>query len=164
MLTGRETPKRCLVLSLYPEIHSLLIPLCEEFNLLPDFMVYRKSALSYFLQYKHSLIIVDAHFLPRFAFRLVQLFKIAHREPAVVVLNDTGKSLAGFERLSGYCVRVVEEPFTHGGVQVVLAEAVGVMNRMVQAVFVKNLLVQIGIVVPLVGLMVYLLVRGGVGP
>jgi len=162
MLTSKEASKRCLVLSSYPEIHSLLIPLCKEYNLLPDVMAYRKSALSYFLQYKHPLIIVDAHFLPRFAFRLVQLFKIAHREAAVVVLNDTGKSMAGFEHLEGYCVRVVEKPFTTDSVRVALASTIEAVKKTVHAIFIKNLLMQIGIALPLVAaLIVYLLVRGG---
>ncbi|MBN1760974.1 MAG: hypothetical protein JW863_21785 [Chitinispirillaceae bacterium] len=149
---------------MYSDIKILMIPLCKEFNLNPDFLLDRKSALSYFLQYKHPIIVVDAQFLPRFAYRLVQIFKIAHREPAVVVLNDTGKSLAGFEQLDGYCVRVVDEPYSIDGLRGALADVADVMSRMVKAVFVKNLLVQLGIVLPLVGLVLYLLVRRGGGP
>jgi DNA-binding response OmpR family regulator len=164
MQANNESPKRCLILSTHPEIQNLLIPLFKELHMIPDFVQSRKNALNHFLQYKHSLVVIDASFLPRFSYRLVQIFKIAHREPAVVVLNDTGKSLAGFEQLDGYCVRVVDEPFAINGLRGALADVADVMRRMVQAAFMKNLLVQVGVLVPLVGLIVYFLIRGCVVP
>lgn len=160
MLTNNEATKRCLILSRYSDIRTLLTPLCEEFNLIPDFIFDRKSALNYFLQYKHSFIVIDAQFLPRFAFRLVQIFKIAHRQPAVLILNSSGNNLAGFEWLEGYYIRVVEHPFTADGIRNAISEAINQTNRIVRAVFVKNLLVQSGIAVPLIMLLLYLLTRG----
>ena len=158
MLTNNESPKRCLILSTYPNIHALLSPLCEEFNFIPDFLFDRKSALNYFLKYKHSFIVIDAQFLPRFAFRLVQLFKIAHREPAVLILNTSGKNLTGFERLEGFCIKIAEQPFSQTSLRIVLIKTMELFYHEVRSIFFKNFIAQIVMVLPLlIALLILLL-------
>ena len=149
MLTNNNTLRRCLVLSAYTEIQNITSSIFNELNLLPDFANSWKEALGYFLQYKHFLLLVDARFLPRFPYRLLQLFKIAHREPAVVVLNETGKNLAGFYRLDDCCIKIIEPPVSPEKLSAALREAEGVLRTRVHSAFIKNMAVQIGVLLPL---------------
>ena len=160
MLKKNFSRQRCLVLTKNSDTREIVHPFFATTLYIVDYFDDRKNAVRCFLQYKHSLVIIDAQFLPRFAFRLVQFFKIAHRVAAVVVLNAMKKNCTGFERLERHAVRVVNEPFTRDTIQAALTGAIDEMNRMTRAVFLRNLLIQAGAALPVAALVVYMVVRG----
>lgn len=122
-----------------------------------DFAPTRKEALRRFLQSKHALLCVDAEFLPRFPYRLEQLFKIAHRTPAVLILNHNGKNILGFRFLKECVIDVVPVPVEQNGLKKDLNDLVQRSRQRTHRQFTKQVSVLGGVMVPLVILLLYLI-------
>lgn len=156
MLTSNRSGFRCLVLSTSHKAVEFLRTILPGMNFKTDFVQTRKEALRLFLQSKHTLLCVDAEFLPRFPYRLEQLFKIAHRTPAVLILNHSEKNILGFKFLKECVIDVVPEPLEQNRLSQVLNDVVQKSRKRTHRQFYKQVSVLAGVMIPLFILLLYL--------
>lgn len=159
MLTINRSPQRCLILSNdTPSIQSLKT-VFENRGDPVDCFNDRKSALRCFLQYRHDLFCMDAEFLPRHPHRLLQLFKMAHRTPGMIIFNQRGKNIAAFKYIKDSIIEIVEAPFDIVAIQNVLTTVVERLKTRTRSLFIRDLLIQVGVAIPVLILLIYLLLK-----
>jgi hypothetical protein len=78
-----------------PEHAAILISLGYEVQIICT----RGEALRKFMVVKPSLLLVHRTFLPSFPHRLIQMFKMAHRTPAVLLLAEEVSQVWGYLHL-----------------------------------------------------------------
>ncbi len=78
--------ERCLVCCREETISSRHIALLISAGYEVEVVRSRLDAMRAFMARKHSLLLIESLFLPAHAQRLIQLFKLAHRTPAVLYL------------------------------------------------------------------------------
>jgi DNA-binding NtrC family response regulator len=158
MLIKNQSTNRCLVCLNDNKLKRMLQHILDGSNFHTDYVNDRKNALKYFLQYKPCLLCIDADFLPRFPFRLVQLFKIAHRMPGVLIFNTSYNNLAGYACLKNNFIKVVDAPFTDNAIESTLRRIVDSLTICTINDFSKNLLLLLGIAAPVLLFTVYCII------
>jgi DNA-binding response OmpR family regulator len=157
-----QPKKRCLLLSTDQSVIAELNALLLEAGYVVDILSDRKSALYSFLHYRHHLFVLDVSFLPRYPYRLMQLFKIAHRTPGVLILNGSGKDLTGFIYLPEGVIEIVEAPFKKDRFHSALEQIDDKISARTRELFFRDWMVQAGIAVPVIILLIYLVLKYGV--
>ncbi len=153
--------KRCLLLSTDQSVITELNTLLVDAGYIVDILSDRKSALHSFLHFRHHLFILDACFLPRYPYRLIQLFKIAHRTPGVLILNEPGKDLTGFIYLPEGVIEIVEAPFKKDHIYSALKKIDDKISARTRKLFFRDWMIQVGIALPVVILLIYLVLKYG---
>lgn len=158
MLIHNRTTKRCLLLSKDSALIESVKNVLHELNFQIDLIHDRKTALKCFIQYRHYFFLIDAEFLPRYPYRLLQFFKMAHRTPGVVIFNGLGRDLTGFNYLKDGIIEIVESPYDKETLVRTFNSINKTLTARTKSLFVKDLLVQVGIALPLIAALVYFLV------
>lgn len=158
MLIKNQSIRRCLVLSKNSQLKEMLRQILDELQFQTDLVGDRKNALKLFLQYKHYLICVEAQFLPRFPFRLMQTFKIAHRTPGIMIFNESNKNLSGFTCLRNNFIKVVETPFINHKIKSSICEINNALTIWTKNDFIKNLILLLSISIPAICFTIYFIV------
>ena len=151
---------RCLVLSRDVSLRSTLNAVLPNLGYTVDLETERKNAITKFLKNRHSLILLDAQYLPRQPARLILLFKMAHRNPAVVIFSKGEKNTIAYLYLKDGIFEMIQVPFKINQLVVTVKRAGDYLRMKSRALFLRDLMVHVGLAVPVVVLLTYLLARG----
>lgn len=117
----------------------------------------RKNALLLFLQCKHSLVLLDEDFLPRFPHRLHQFYKMAHRTPGIIIFRKSKKDLSGYCFLAEGFVEIIDVPFTNEKLMLALKQTDRYMRLHSKSIFFRGLLIHVSLAIPVLLLLTILL-------
>ncbi|MBN1306529.1 MAG: hypothetical protein JXA18_01330 [Chitinispirillaceae bacterium] len=159
MLIHNRTPQRCLILSENTQLVQSLKTILKEREIYSDSFNDRKSALKSFFLYRHAFFLLDATFLPRHPHRLLQLFKMAHRTPGVIIFNGIRKNIVGFKYIKDSIIEIVEAPIDESSIRYTLDLVDERLRSRTRNLFIRDLLIQAGVAIPVLILLVYLLLR-----
>ena len=159
MLIHNRPPQRCLILSENNQLIQTLKTIVENRGISYDSFSDRKSALKSFFLYRHALIFLDAKFLPRYPHRLLQLFKMAHRAPGVIIFNEMGKNIIGFKYIKDSVIEIIEAPFDENSIRNKLDLVDTRLKSRTRNLFIHDLVIQAGVAVSILMLLIYLLLR-----
>ncbi len=150
--------QRCLILSKDSHFIDRVKEMLVKTGLYSvDTATDRKNALLLFLQCKHSLVLLDEDFLPRFPHRLHQFYKIAHRTPGIIIFRKSGKDLSGYCFLAEGFVEIIDVPFTNEKLMLTLKQTDRYMRLHSKSIFFRGLLIQVGLAIPVMVLLIILL-------
>jgi len=158
MIHRNISRERCLVCcpeGLFTSEHAaLLLPLGYEVKVVNN----HNDALRSFFAVKPSLFLIHHSFLPAFPHRLIQLFKMAHRTPVVLLLAEKITQVWGYLHLKN------EGDFEFIGTPLRLEDltlGVKLASHRLKAtrrkLFLTDLLTHVGLALPVLGLLVYLI-------
>jgi len=136
-------------------LESVLLKAGYSVNTVSD----RKTGLQLFLQYKPGMVLLDEEFLPRFHHRLLQFYKVAHRSPGIVIFKRSQKDLSGYRFLTDEIIEEIRVPFKIEELLVILKQITNYMQIKARALFYKDLLVHVGLAVPVIIFLVVLLIK-----
>lgn len=159
MLIHNRAFKRCLVLSRNEDFLKIVNDILTDQNLHVDNFFERKAALKCFLQYRHHLLLIEDAFLPRYPYRLLQFFKMAHRTPGVIIFNFTGKDLTGYSYLNEEIIRIITPPINKDRLEKSFNQISTVLSNNTKRYFKKDFLIQFVIAFPLVILTIYFIIQ-----
>jgi DNA-binding response OmpR family regulator len=151
--------KRCLVVSTNESLIATAENMLRQIGYNVDIVKNRKNALEFFLLHKHYLLLLDAEFLPKHPYRLIQLFKMAHRNPGVLILSKPENDLTGYTCLQGGIIRIINTPFKTERLLMTLKQTCDSLTMMNQSLFFKDLLIYASLCFPVVLVLMYLLVN-----
>ncbi len=152
--------QRCLILSKDDSFITRVEELLLKTGLyLVDTATDRKVALMLFLQCKHSLVLLDEDFLPRFPHRLHLFYKIAHRTPGIIIFRKSKKDLSGFCFLTEGFVEIIDAPFANEKLMLILKQADRYMRLHSKSIFFKGMLIHMGLAIPVLLLLTMLLFK-----
>lgn len=157
MLNYNKTTNRCLILLDNPLLVESLEKICRNLDFTVEVSTTRKNALQLFMQYRHYLFIVDAKFLPRFPFRLLQMFKMAHRTPGVIILNSSDRDLTAFKYLGDEIIEIVSYPFLKDKIIEKILSIEDVVEKKTKKLFAIEFMALSAITIPLLLYLCYLL-------
>ncbi|NLL12580.1 MAG: hypothetical protein GX267_04170 [Fibrobacter sp.] len=150
--------QRCLVLSKDSSFITRVEELLLKTGLYSvDTATDRKIALLLFLQCKHSIVLLDEDFLPRFPHRLHLFYKIAHRTPGIIIFRKTKKDLSGYCFLTEGFVEIIDMPFANEKLMLALKQTDRYMRLHSKSIFFRGLLIHVGLAVPVLLLLAVLL-------
>jgi len=159
MLTNNESHLRCIILSKDCLQMQGFIKGLEEKGIIVHCFSKRKSALSSFLQYRHTYFITEAGYLPRYPFRLLELFKIAHRTPGMIILNPTAKAIAGFKYIKNSIIEIIDGQYESEMVENTFKLVEKRLSERARKLFMRDMTILLISAVPLVVLSSFLLCR-----
>lgn len=151
--------KRCLILINDNLIQSTVETLLNKTGYIVDVVKTRKKALSVFLQYKHSLVFIDEESLPRYPYRLLQFYKAAHRTPGIIIFRKSEKDLSGYCLVNDGAIEIIDVPFTIEDIVVALKQTDSYMCAFSKSLFYKDFLILLGLAIPVMLLLTYLLAK-----
>ena len=139
-----------------PEHAALLFSLGYEVKLVCD----RNNALREFVAIKPSLLLVHHTFLPAFPYRLIQLFKMAHRTSAVLLLAEEVTQVWGYLHLKneGY-FEFLETPLRSEDLAFGVKLAAERLKSARRGFFYMDLLTQAAMALPVFALLAYLALK-----
>jgi len=152
--------ERCLVCCpkgmFMPEHAALLFSLGYEVKLVCS----RGEALREFLAVKPSLLLAHHTFLPAFPHRLIQLFRMAHRTPAVLLLAEEVTQVWGYLHLKneGY-FEFIETPLHSEDLAFGVKLASERLKTTRRWLFYMDLLTQTALALPVFALLIYLALK-----
>lgn len=151
--------ERLLVLLKDDSLRERIDKLLTNAGYIVDNAADRKKALSDFLRYRHAIVLLDEDFIPRYPHRFLQFFKVAHRTPGVVIFKKPEKDLTSYQFFTDSAVEVVNTSFKNEELLAVVKHVDSYMRVQSRGIFYKDLLIQVGLAVPLVVLLAVLLFR-----
>lgn len=157
MLNYNIIKQRCLILSKDKPLQTALENTLSKAGYIVDTHTNRKKALSIFLQYRHALVLIDEEFLPKYPYRLLQFYKMAHRTPGIIILKRSEKNLSGYCLLTEGFVEVINIPIKTVDLLLAVKQIEKYMLTRSSSLFYKDLLIHIGLAVPLMLLLTILL-------
>ncbi|MDR0308057.1 MAG: hypothetical protein LBI42_14625 [Chitinispirillales bacterium] len=158
MIHRNISRERCLVCCprelFAPEHAALLLSLGYEVKIIND----KSEALRSFITVKPSLFLIHHTFLPVFPHRLIQLFKMAHRTPTVLLMAEKITQVWGYLHLKNEGdFEFIETPLRSEEVALGVKHASQRLKATRRKLFYKDLLTHVGLALPVIGLLVYLL-------
>jgi hypothetical protein len=149
--------ERCLVCCpegfFTPEHAAILISLDYEVKIVNT----RGAALRQFLAVKPSLLIVHHTFLPSFPHRLIQLFRMAHRTPAVLLLAEEVSRVWGYLHLKneGY-FEFLGTPLRPEDLALGVKLASERLRNSRHNLFLKDFITQVALALPVFAILIYI--------
>ena len=136
-----------------PEHAAILFSLGYEVKL----ACRRNDALREFIAVKPSLFLVHHTFLPVFPYRLIQLFKLAHRTPAVLLLAEEVTQVWGYLHLKNEgTFEFLETPLRAEDLAFGVKLASGRLKSAQRGFFYVDLLTQAAMALPVFAFLAYL--------
>ena len=153
--------ERCLVCcprELFTTEHAaLLLSLGYEVKVVND----QSEALRCFINVKPSLFLIHHTFLPVFPHRLIQLFKMAHRTPTVLLLAKEITQVWGYLHLKNEGdFEFLETPLRTEDLALGVKHASQRLKATRRKLFYKDLLAYAALGMPVLGLLVWQLATG----
>ncbi|HEX2959865.1 MAG TPA: hypothetical protein VHO70_23720 [Chitinispirillaceae bacterium] len=150
--------QRCLILSKDDSLMAKVETLLSKTGLyMVDIVNDRKNAIILFLQYRHSLVLIDEDFLPRFPYRLHLFYKVAHRTPGIIIFRRSDKDLSGYCFLTDGFVEIIDLPFKNEKFFLTIKQTSRYMRLHSKSIFFKDLLIHVGLAIPVLVLLTVLL-------
>ncbi len=150
--------KRCLILSKNDTLTTILETQLSKTGLyIVDKATDRKIALVLFLQYRHSLVLLDEDFLPRSPHRLHLFYKVAHRTPGIIIFRRSEKDLSGYCFLTEGFAEIIDVPFKNEKLMLALKQTDRFMRLHSRSIFFRDMLIHVGLAVPVLLLLTVLL-------
>jgi len=156
MINLNVSRSKCLILSRDCEIQNNFESLLHKLGYSSEFETNRKSAISGFLQNKHALVILDADFLPKNTNKVIQLFKMAHRSPGIVILKNKFESIGSYSYVTDGIFTSIDKPIRTEELVHVIKRIEDHLKMKSKILFLKDVLVNVGFALPLVILLTYL--------
>jgi len=158
MIHKNISRERCLVCCpeelFTPEHAALLLSLGYEVKVVNN----HNDALRSFFAVKPSLFLVHYSFLPVFPHRLIQLFKMAHRVPVVLLLAEKITQVGGYLHLKNEGdFEFIETPLRLEDLALGVKLASQRFKVTRRKLFFTDLLAHVGLALPVIGLLVYLI-------
>lgn len=162
MMHRNVSRERCLVCCpeelFTPEHAAILISLGYEVRIVPA----RRRALKEFMAVKPSLLIVHHTFLPTFPYRLIQLFKMSHRTPAVLLMAENMTRVWGYLHLKNEAdFEFLGTPLRSEDLALGVKLATQHLRDTRHKLFVRDLTVQTAMALPVFLFLIYLIIRYG---
>lgn len=157
MFNSNVIKERVLVLSKDKSLLDNIEKLLVKSGYLIDKTTNRKNALTEFLKLRHSIILVDEVFLPRFSYRLTMLFKAAHRMPGLIVLRKSESPKNSWIFILDAIAKEINVPCSDEELLSTIKYVSRFMRERSQSIFYKNLLLYMALAVPLIILLAVLL-------
>ena len=158
VLINNKTTDRCLILSKSITFSEQLKHICNKLNFQVDIFNKRKNALRSFMQYRHFIFFLESDFLPRFPYRLIQFFKMAHRIPGVIILNSSSKDLTGFEYLNVGVINVLDTPFDTSKTIEVIINTRNLLQAQSRKLFIREIAIFTGFTIPFILYLIFYLI------
>lgn len=149
---------RCLILSKDKQMALALEPLLHKLGYSSEVEQNRKNAVHRFLQNKPSLIISEADYLPNNPNRVVQLFKMAHRSPGVLILKNKLESIGSYSYVKDGIFTSIDKPVRTEDLIYSIKRTEDHLKMASKIFFLKDVLVNVGLALPLLVLLTYLMV------
>lgn|GEM_PF-5658622 len=161
MIHRNISRERCLVCCpeglFTPEHATLLLSLGYEVKIVNC----HNDALRAFFAVKPSLFLIHYSYLPSFPHRLIQLFKMAHRTPMVLLLAEQITQVWGYLHLKNEGdFEFIETPLRLEDLALGVKLASQRFKATRRKLFFKDLLTHAVLASPVIGLLVYLIGRG----
>lgn len=158
MIHRNISRERCLVCcpeGLFTSEHAaLLLSLGYEVKVVNN----HNDALRSFFTVKPSLFIIHHSFLPTFPHRLIQLFKMAHRTPVILLLAEKISQVWGYLHLKNEGdFEFIETPLRIEDLALGVKLAAQRLKATRRKLFFTDLLTHVGLALPILGLLVYLI-------
>jgi DNA-binding NtrC family response regulator len=157
MIVKNVSRERCLILCKDQVNRSNITSLIANFGYRTDCMSVRKEAIRSFIANKHSLIMIDGCFLPAFPHRMIELFKIAHRNPAVIILSEDYADVTPYAFLNEGVFDIVKLPLRTEELAFAVRRTTEQSKLITKNHFYKDLIINIGLAIPILMLLTYLL-------
>lgn len=160
MISHNFARKRCLVLAKSSSPGSAIKAILSTLGYTVDVETDRKMGMSSFLIHRHSLVLIESDFLPRHPYRLMQMFKMAHRAPGILIFTRDENDALEYSYLKDGIFEVIQVPFRAEKL-IATVKRIGYYLRLRSCeLFFRDLLVHVGLCVPVLVLLAVLLVRG----
>ncbi len=157
MIQRNISRERCVVLSREETFTAQHAALLISFGYEVEILHSRIEAVKYFVARKPSLVVVESSFLPRFPHRLVQLFKYAHRTPAILLLGKDISEVMAYLYMKDAVYEFVETPLRSEELGLGIKRASERLKVTRSRLFSLDLITQGAMAVPVLGLLLYLL-------
>lgn len=148
--------ERCLVCCKDEAFTAENVALLLSFGYEVEIVTSVNEAIQQFIAKKPSLLILDVSFLPRFSHRLIQLFKYAHRTPAVILLAPDISEVLAYLYLKEGVYEFVETPVRPEELALGVQRAAERLKVTRSRLFYLDLVTQMGLALPILGLLLYL--------
>jgi len=160
MIHRNISRERCLVCCpeglFTPEHAALLLSLGYEVKVVSN----HNDALRSFFAVKPSLFLIHYSFLPSFPHRLIQLFKMAHRTPVVLLLAEKITQVWGYLHIKNEGdFEFISTPLRLEDLALGIKLASQRLKATRRKLFFTDLLTHVGLALPVIGLLVYLVGR-----
>ncbi|MFP4014767.1 MAG: hypothetical protein ACLFVQ_11825 [Chitinispirillaceae bacterium] len=151
--------ERCLVCCSKNTFTAQHVALLLSFGYEVEIVETTSQAIQQFIARKPSLLLVESSFLPRFSHRLIQLFKFAHRTPAVVLMAPDVSEVLAYLYLKEGVYEFVETPLKPEELALGIKRAAERLKVNRTRLFYMDLVTQIGLALPVLGFLIYLVNR-----
>ncbi|MFP4243402.1 MAG: hypothetical protein ACLFTW_15650 [Chitinispirillaceae bacterium] len=156
MIQRNITRERCLVCCSKDTFTAQHVALLLSFGYEVEIVESTNEAIQQFIARKPSLLLVESSFLPRFSHRLIQLFKFAHRIPAVVLMAPDVSDVLAYLYLKEGVYEFVETPLRSEELALSIQRAAERLKVNRTRLFYTDLATQVGLALPVLGLLLYL--------
>jgi DNA-binding response OmpR family regulator len=159
MRRGGHNRPRLLVISKDTQVRNDLVILLSGCGYFVDYVVTRSEGMAKFRSFKHAVVIMDVHALPKFPKRMLRLFRVYKKNPIILIVarSDEAYQVYPFMRLGIF--DVITLPFQADHLYIVLKRLVEHSRLLAQHEFIRRFISVLLITLPLWGTFLWFLAR-----
>jgi two-component system, NtrC family, response regulator HydG len=150
---------RVLVISRSPDLRNELVTLLSGYGYFVEWCSTRMEGLRKFRSHKQSIVIVDVPVLRTFPHRLFRFIRMIRRNAIVLIAANRKEEAEAVQRLDLGAYDILHLPLRTDFLKLTLNRAMEHHRLMLENIFVKNVVFFGLLLLPLWGLLGYLLVR-----
>jgi DNA-binding response OmpR family regulator len=159
MPLGNHNRPRLLVISKDNQVRNDLVILLSGCGYFVDYVMNRSEGIAKFRNFKHAVVIMDVHALPRFPKRMLRLFRVYKNNPIILIVarSDEAQLVYPFMRLGIF--DVITLPFQADHLYFVLKRLVEHSRLIAQHEFIRRLISVLLVTLPVWGIFLWVLAR-----
>jgi DNA-binding response OmpR family regulator len=150
---------RLLVISKDSQVRNDLVILLSGCGYFVDYVVNRSEGIAKYRSFKHAVVIMDVHALPRFPKRMLRLFRVYKKNPIILIVARTedAHQVYPFMRLGVF--DVITLPFQADHLYIVLKRLVEHSRLLAQHEFIRRFITVLLITLPVWGIFLWFCAR-----
>jgi DNA-binding response OmpR family regulator len=159
MRRSDQNRPRLLVISKDNQVRNDLVILLSGCGYFVDYVVNRSEGIGKFRSFKHAVVIMDVHALPRFPKRMLRLFRVYKKNPIILIVarSDEANQVYPFMRLGIF--DVITLPFQADHLYIVLKRLIEHSRLVAQHEFIRRFISVLLITLPVWGVFLWFLAR-----
>ena len=153
------TKPRSLIVVKDVSLRYTLNALLPKLGYCVDVATNRNEAMRFFFIHRHSLLLIEADFLPRYPYRLVQFFKMAHRTPGVLIFSKGKRDVSSYSYIEDGFYEIITMPYKIEDLIVTVKRTSDYMKMHSKNLFLRDLLIHAALATPVLFLLTHFLLR-----
>ena len=151
--------QRVLIISRNPDLRNELVTLLSGYGYFVEFCQTRLEGVRKFRAHKQPIVILDVPVLRTFPKRLFRLIQMVRRNTIVLIAAHKREEVEAFENLHLGAYDILNLPLRTDFLKLTLSRALAHHRMMLENIFVKNLVFFGLLMLPIWGMLAYLLLQ-----